>query len=363
MGHCTLPSSPPPPPACTAEHAAMGHCTLPPSPPPPPVCTAEHAAMGHCTLPPSPPPPPACTAEHAAMGHCTMSPSPAPASGDPHASHETSIQSTTDPHSGHGQGSQGASPPVAPPPAEALVGPLHAADLVFDPARMAQARADLAEEHGGMEARKFLVDRLETAFGEGAHLYSWDAQFWHGGDIDKLWLKSEGEGEFGGELEQAEFQALWSRAIDPWFDVQAGVRQDLGPGPDTTHLVLGAQGLAPYWFEVDGALFLSTRGDLTARFEAEYDLRLTQRLILQPNLEVDLSFQSVPEIGLGSGLTSAELGARLRYEFYPRKGPAVIAPYVGLEYERSFGGTADFRRAAGEDASGLRLLIGLRTWF
>ena len=357
------PTTQPPATTCTAEHAAMGHCTLPSPPPPPPACTPEHAAMGHCMMPPSAPAlPPACTPEHAAMGHCTMPASRSPQRADPHSGHDPSPAPATDPHAGHQTSSSQAGPSVAPPPPDAFEGPSHAADLVFDPAEMAQARANLAEEHGGMEARKLLIDRLETGFGEGANAYSWDAQFWHGGDIDKLWLKSEGEGEFGGALERAEIQALWSRAVDPWFDLQFGVRQDLGLGPDRTYLVLGAQGLAPYWFEVDGAVFLSAKGDLTARFEAEYDLRLTQRLILQPSVEADLSFQTVPELRLGAGLTSAAVGARLRYEFYPRAGPAVVAPYVGLEYERSFGKTADFRRA-GDEASGMRLLIGVRTWF
>jgi copper resistance protein B len=228
---------------------------------------------------------------------------------------------------------------------------------------MARSRAALAEEHGGMEASKFLIDQLELGVGRGRETYAWDAQFWYGGDIDKLWLKTEGEGELGGEFEGAEVQALWSRAIDPWFDVQLGVRQDLGSGPDRTHLVAGVQGLAPYWFEVEGAVFLSNRGDVTARAEVEYDLRLTQSLILQPRGEVDVSFQDVPELRLGGGLSTAEVGARLRYELFPRSGPAVVAPYAGIQYERAFSGTARFRRAAGEDIGGWRFLAGVRTWF
>ena len=253
--------------------------------------------------------------------------------------------------------------PVAPPPPEALSGPAHAQDLFFDPAQAARSRAGLAREHGGLSASKLLIDQLEIGIGDGRESYSWDAQFWYGGDTDKFWLKTEGEGALGAAFEGAEIQALWSRAIDPWFDLQAGVRQDIGPGPDRTHLVLGIQGLAPYWFEVEAAAFLSTEGDITARFEAEYDLRLTQRLILQPNLEVDVSLQDVPELGLGSGVTAAELGARLRYEFFPGAGPAVVAPYLGLSYERAFGRTADFRRAAGEEGGDVRLLLGVRTWF
>ena len=221
----------------------------------------------------------------------------------------------------------------------------------------------MVEEHGGMTAYKFLIDQLEVSFGEDGQGYSWDAQFWYGGDIDKFWLKTEGEGTFDQEFDGIEIQGLWSHAIDPWFDVQAGVRQDIGAGPDRTHLVVGFQGLAPYWFEVEGAVFLSTQGDITARVEAEYDLRLTQELILQPKVEVDFSLQDVPELQLGSGITTAELGARLRYEFFPRSGPAVIAPYIGVMYERAFGRTEDFRLAEGEGAEGVKLLVGVRTWF
>jgi copper resistance protein B len=289
-----------------------------------------------------------------------------PAAADPHAGHQAPAQnpSTSDPDAGHSMTRGNASlPPVAPPPAEALSGPAHAADTVFDPAAMARSRAALSEEHGGMETSKFLIDQLEVGFRDGRETYTWDAQFWYGGDINKLWLKTEGEGEFGDEFEGVEVQALWSRAIDPWFDLQLGVRQDLRPGPDRTHLVAGVQGLAPYWFELEAAVFLSNRGEITARAEVEYDLRLTQNLILQPRGEVDFSLQDVTELGLGSGLTTAEIGARLRYEFFPRSGPAVVAPYVGVQYERAFGGTADFRRTAGEEVGGWSMLLGVRTWF
>jgi len=365
--------SPPPTSTCTPEHAAMGHCTIPtaaaarpvtppPAPAPAPSCTPEHVAMGHCTMPPAtrvpaatPPPsaaPASCPPEHAAMGHCKPAAGAAPPA------------SAADPHAGHQMGETApAAPPFAPPPAEAMSGPAHAQDLFFNPADAARSRALMVEEHGGMTAYKFLIDQLEVSFGEDGQGYSWDAQFWYGGDIDKFWLKTEGEGTFDQEFDGIEIQGLWSHAIDPWFDVQAGVRQDIGAGPDRTHLVVGFQGLAPYWFEVEGAVFLSTQGDITARVEAEYDLRLTQELILQPKVEVDFSLQDVPELQLGSGITTAELGARLRYEFFPRSGPAVIAPYIGVMYERAFGRTEDFRLAEGEGAEGVKLLVGVRTWF
>lgn len=267
------------------------------------------------------------------MGHCTPAASPAPATPTP-------------------------TPPTAPPPAAALSGPAHAADLVFGSAAMAEAREDLREEHGSIGTYKILIDQAEVKVRNGHDGYAWDGQAWYGGDINKIWLKTEGEGEFREEVEKAEVQALWSRAIDPWFDLQIGFRHDLRPGPERTHLVAGVQGLAPYWFEVDGALFLSNKGDLTARFEGEYDLRITQKLILQPRAEFELAAQDIPELGIGSGLSSAEIGARLRYEIVSE-----FAPYVGVEYERAFGDTADFDRARGERAGGWSFLLGLRTWF
>jgi copper resistance protein B len=261
-----------------------------------------------------------------------------------------------DPHAGHA--GAGAAPPAAPPPPEALSGPAHAADALFGEQTMAEAREELRATHGDIVTSKLLVDRLEARIGDGEDGYAWDAIFWWGGDIDKLWIESEGEGAFAGPVEAAEIQASWSRAIDPWFDLQLGLRHDFRPDPERTYLVAGIQGLAPYWFEVDGTIFLSDEGDLSARLEGEYDLRLTQKLIAQPRAELELAAQDVPELGIGAGLSSGELGVRLRYEIVPE-----FAPYVGVEYERAFGETADFRRAAGEGAGGWALLLGIRAWF
>jgi copper resistance protein B len=271
---------------------------------------------------------PSCPPEHAAMGHCAPS-------------------------------DEASAPSVAPPPPEALSGPEHAADAVWDPKLMAEKRAEaLIDEHGGFTGYKVLLDRFEYRAVQGRDGFAWEGEGWYGGDYDRLWVKTEGEGAFGEAVEGAEVQALYSRAIDPWFNLQAGVRYDIRPEPARAHLALGVQGLAPYWFEVDGALFLSDKGELTARLEAEYDQRITNRLILQPRVELDLSAQDVPELGIGAGLSSAEAGLRLRYEFVPE-----FAPYVGVQYERRFGDTADFARAAGEDADGWAALVGLRAWF
>lgn len=368
-GHQSEPSSPTPTPAppqssCTPEHAAMGHCTMPTAAPAsdPHAGHAEPAGQpqdadphaGHVM--PSAPEQPAAD-PHA--GHEMPAAPPAQAS-DPHAGHVMPEQAA-DPHAGHAMPGMAATeaPPVAPPPPEAFSGPEHAAATIFDPALFERKRQEeLIEEHGGYVTWMFLADQLEYRAHDGADGYKWDFQGWYGGDYNKLWLKSEGEGTFGESPEQVEVQALYSRAIDPWFNLQAGIRHDFRRDPERTHLVLGIQGLAPYWFEVDGSLFLSDKGELTARFEAEYDQRITQKLILQPTVEFDLSAQDVPELGIGSGLSTAEVGARLRYEFVPE-----FAPYIGVEYERAFGETADFRRAAGEDVGGWSLLVGIRSWF
>ena len=310
---------------------------------PAPALAQHQGHEGHTTPAPETPP----VDPHA--GH-----EPAQPAADPHAGHEPEA---ADPHAGHGSASD-TTPPNAPPAAGALSGPTHAADLVFGPERMTEAREALRAEHGDVRVSKLLIDRLEARIRNGSDGYVWDAEAWHGGDIDKLWLKTEGEGEFGGAVDSAEVQALWSHAIGPFFDLQAGLRYDIRPRPDRGHVVLGVQGLAPYWFEVDAAAFLSEKGDLTARLEAEYDQRITQRLILQPRVELDLAAQDVPELGIGAGLSTAELGLRLHYQVEPR-----FAPYVGVAYERAFGDTADFRRAGDEDLGGWNLLLGVRAWF
>jgi copper resistance protein B len=236
-------------------------------------------------------------------------------------------------------------------------GPISAADAIWGREAMQPARDELYNEHGNMQLFWFQGDRLEYRARGGEDGYLWDVQGYYGGDIDKFWFKSEGEGSFGEPIESAEVQALYSRAIAPFFDLQAGIRQDL-TGPDRTHAVVGVQGLMPYMFEVDAAAFLSNKGDLTARIEAEYDQRITQRLTLQPRAEVNLSAQDIPELGVGSGIDNLELGLRLRYEIARE-----FAPYVGIEQEWKLGGSRDFARIAGENASITNYVVGIRFWF
>lgn len=223
---------------------------------------------------------------------------------------------------------------------------------------MAKSREQLRAEQGETRTYRVMVDQLEARIHDDRDGYLWDAQGWYGGDIDKLWIKTEGKGRFGENTEDAELQALWSRAITPWFDFQAGLRYDFRPDPERGYLVVGVQGLAPYFFEIDAAAFLSDEGDVSARFEAEYDLLITQRLVLQPRAEVSLAVQEVRELGIGSGVNDVELGLRLRYEFAPE-----FAPYVGVGWERKLGETADFARDEGEDVDSFALVAGVRLWF
>jgi len=205
----------------------------------------------------------------------------------------------------------------------------------------------------------FLVDRLEYGDPEGTNNYLWDAQGWIGGDYNKLWFKTEGEGPFnGGSPEDTEFQALYNRMISPFWGLQAGLRYDVNPNPDRGLAVLGVQGLAPYWFESDTALFVSEHGDVSFRGEFEYELLLTQRLILQPRLEVNLAAQDVPEYGTGSGLSNTEMGVRLRYEIKRE-----FAPYIGVRWEQAYGDTRDIARAEGEATSSTALVLGVRAWY
>jgi copper resistance protein B len=231
-----------------------------------------------------------------------------------------------------------------------------AADSVFDPAAMARARSQLHMEHGGGIYSKAMISLGEYQFRDGEDGYRWEGEAWVGGDINRFVVKTEGEGT--DELESAEVQALYSRAVSPFFDLQAGVRQDFQSGPKRTYASVGFEGVAPYWFETSGALFLSSKGELFGRLEGTYDLRLTQRWILQPRVEANLTGQDIPELELGSSVSNIELGLRLRYEIKRE-----FAPYVGVSFDRKFGGTADYAHIAGKEVEATSFVIGVRAWF
>jgi copper resistance protein B len=278
-----------------------------------------------------------------------------------------------DPHAGHAMPPAAAMPsemdmevsapdPAAPPPAPAVgnapapAPPAdHWADRFFPPAQMAAARADMMSEHSGSFAQ-IIFNLAEAQFGDGQTGYRWDAQAWFGGDINRLVIKSEGEG--AAHLDSGEVQALYNRAIDPYWNLQAGIRHDFEPGPPLTYAALGIEGLAPYWFDVEAAGFISTNGDLLGRLMLSYDQRITQKLILQPRAEFNLSAQDMPAQRVGAGLVNAELGLRLRYEI-SRK----FAPYIGLSFDGKTGTTASYARADGEAPAATRFVVGVRSWF
>lgn len=297
---------------------------------------------------------------HQASPAPTPEPTLPPVQADPHAGHQMA-----DPHAGHAMPAPPSppSPPAGapsvetPPPPGAGSGPPRAADAIWGAEAMRASRRALQQVHGDYPLFWFQVDRAEVQMRDGRDGYLWDIQGYYGGPTERLWFKSEGEGAFGAAPDDAEVQALYARAIAPFFDVQAGIRHDIA-GPDTTHAVVGIQGLAPYLFEIDAALFLSHRGDLTARIEAELDQRITQRLIVQPRIEANLAAQDIPMLGVGAGLDHFDFGVRLRYEFVRE-----FAPYIGVEQSWRTGRGADFARAAGTDPSVTQFVAGIRLWF
>ena len=298
-----------------------------------PARAQDHGQMDHGQM------------DHGQMDHGAMEQ-------EDHSAHQAPA---ADAHAGHdGPATDGDIPTGTVPPVPAD----HAADAFYNSAEMARARAAMLKESGGMAFSQFMLDRLEYRMGKGADGYHWEGEGWIGGDINRFAFKTEGEGAFGGPLERAEVQALYSRAIDPWFNLEAGVRHDIRPDPRRTYAVVGIEGLAPYWFEVSAQAFLSNRGDAHLRLEGSYDQRISQRLILQPAAEINVAAQDVPELGIGSGVSDVELGLRLRYEFARE-----FAPYLGVNWERKLGDTARFARADGERASATSLVMGVRFWF
>jgi copper resistance protein B len=263
---------------------------------------------------------------------------------DQHQGHETPAEVMQ-------EGEVGDAPAPAPPQD-------HAADAIFGPEKMARARKVLAYEVGGMGYSLVMVDLAEIGFHKGRETYRFEGEASTGGNINRAVLKFEGEGVFRDGLEDLELQALYSRAIAPYWNLRAGIRHDIEPSPSRTHLAIGVGGLAPYWFHLDGSAFLSAKGDVRARIEASYDQRITNAFILQPRIEANLSLQDIPALGVGAGLSDFEAGLRLRYEWKQE-----FAPYLGIEWRRKTGATARFARAAGEEAGRLSFVAGIRVWF
>lgn len=203
----------------------------------------------------------------------------------------------------------------------------------------------------------FVINQLEWQGSDDGRAVGWDAKGWIGGDIDRLWLRTEGE-RAKGKTENAEVQALWGHAISPWWDVVAGMRQDFKPGDTQSWAAFGLQGMALYNFEAEATLFVGEGGQTAARLEGDYDILLTNRLVLQPTAEANFYGKNDPGRGIGSGLAQTEVGVRLRYEIRRE-----FAPYVGVTWNRAYGQTAEYARDEGEDRSEVRWVLGVRLWF
>lgn len=217
-------------------------------------------------------------------------------------------------------------------------------------------------DHGGHAVHdrainfQVLFDQLEWQFVHGEPGSRWDSKAWIGGDRNRLWIRSEGDA-VDGILDTAEAQVLFGRSITRWWDVVAGVRFDARPSPSHTWAALGIQGTAPMFFDVQATAFGGQSGHLAARVEVEYDLLLTQRLVLQPLVELSLAAASDPDRGIGAGLSTGEVGFRLRYEIRRE-----LAPYAGVVWHRKLFGTGDAARERGGDAGGWHVVSGLRFW-
>ncbi|MBS4150949.1 copper resistance protein B [Pseudomonadota bacterium DY0742] len=213
------------------------------------------------------------------------------------------------------------------------------------------------EMHRGGSNFLFLADQLEWQDADDGSALAWDISGWYGGDIDRLAFRSEGE-RTNGHTEEAELQLLWSHAIGPWWETVTGVRQDFKPGSPQTWAAFGVQGMPLFGLETEATAFLGEGGQSALRLEAEYDILLTQRWVLQPTAELNLHGRNDEVRGVGSGLSDANLGLRLRYEISRQ-----FAPYVGVTWNRAYGNTADLLRDEDEDLSDTRLVAGVRFWF
>lgn len=206
-----------------------------------------------------------------------------------------------------------------------------------------------------------LSEVLEYIPIEDARPIRYDLIGWIGGPWNRIWLKAEGAQSTRSADGDTQVLLLYGRLVSPFWDLQAGVGLDVGygegSGPKRALAAIGVQGLAPGWFEVEPMLLVSHKGDVSASFEASYDLFFTQRLVAQPRLETTVAVQAVPELGVGSGINGVELGLRIRYEILRQ-----LAPYVGVCWERWLMETAELARAAGQPAGELSLLVGLRLW-
>jgi len=277
------------------------------------------------------------------------------------------VRAQTDPHAGH------VAPPPTPAPGDPPAGaqsspaglgtaPDQALPPFIPPLTDEDRRAAFPDVPGHTihdDVVNWFVrfDQLEARAGQGDEGGSWDLSGWVGKDRDRLWFRTEGVLTDEGDFDDVQTHALYGRQFARWWDVVAGLRQDFAPGPAQTWAAFGVEGLAPYWFQVEATGYVGGSGRTHVRFEAEHDLLLTNRVVLQPILEFEIYGKDDLERNRAKGLTEGEAGLRLRYMVRRE-----LAPYVGLVWSRKFFGTADLARARGDHTAGLRFAFGVRAW-
>ncbi len=202
-----------------------------------------------------------------------------------------------------------------------------------------------------------LADQLEWQDGSPDDALAWNVSAWVGHDTGRLLFRSEGQ-MTNGDTEDARAELLWSKPIAAWWDLVVGLRENFGTGPAQSYGLIGVQGTAPYRFHIEADLFGGERGQFGTRLESDYEILLTNRLIVQPRVELQVYGKDDAELGIGSGLSEVEASLRLRYEIRRE-----FAPYVGVEWSGKYGGTADFAEDADESVRDTRLVAGLRVWF
>jgi copper resistance protein B len=249
-----------------------------------------------------------------------------------------------DPHAGHQQDQSKPKPPATEPAKKPGALPSFIPPVTEETRKAAFPEVEGHAVHDRALSYYVLFDQLEWQLAEGGNGASIDSRGWIGRDRDRLWFRAEGDGE-GGRVGEAHTHVLYGRQFARYWDLVGGIRQDFRPGPAQTWAAFGVQGLAPYWFDIEATGYIGASGRTHARFEVEYELLFTNRLVLQPLFEAGLVGKSDPERGVGAGI---------RREF---------APYLGITWSNKWGKTADFAEAAGEDTGGARFVTGLRLWF
>jgi len=332
------------------------------------VALAQDPHAGHQHSPPEAPArsePRSATPADPHADHAQPSQTPTSTSdADPHAGHQMTAPDN-DPHAGHampvaddeiaGETASADTLTVGDAPPPPTIND-NLADQHYPASSMNRARDVLNSEHGGGRISKVMAKILELTTSSGEEGYRWNVEGRYGGDLNRFVFKSEGEAP-GGEVESGEVQALYSRAVGRYTDLQTGVRYDFEPN-GVAYATVGIETVLPYWFGVEGALFLSEHGDTLARLEGSYDFQFTQRLIFEPRVELTLAAQDVPESNIGSGFSLAEIGLRLRYDIRRE-----FSPYIGVNFEKRFGRTADMARASGAEVDDTSVVLGLRVWF